>query len=118
MYQARVVLYSRPETQIDPISYTVRNNLDMFNLCLRTADDFSQTLVTSLPSLRHNIHFLNIGSMMIWPVKKIEDGTIYENTFLNKSKSNQIKSNNLFHINYNQVQHIHAIKGVMWKGER
>ena len=83
-----MVLYSRPETQIYPISYPVRNNLDMFNLCLRTADDFSQTLVTSLPSLRHNINFLNIGSMMIWPVKKIEDGTIYENTFLYQPLNN------------------------------
>ena len=27
------------------------------------------------------------------------------------------QSKKLFHINYNQVQHIQAIKGVMWKGE-
>ena len=32
-------------------------------------------------------------------------------------KSNQIKSKQLFHINYSKVQHIHAITGVMWKGE-
>ena len=30
---------------------------------------------------------------------------------------NQSINQNVFHINHNRVQHIHAITGVMWKGE-
>ena len=52
---------------------------------------------------------------MFWAIIQVLGGNFHAMEDIDQSKNQSIK--NVFHINYNQVQHIHAIKGVMWKGE-